>query len=86
MYVAYYFYTEKALRSVRLRGKTDFEFPGGFNYDAFEMIKKYGIVQRSDYTGLLPQQTEYRHAGFQVAVHREWVRMCQRGGTGRIVR
>ena len=30
-----------------------FDFDGYFNFDAFEMIKKYGIVSSSDYTGLL---------------------------------
>jgi bleomycin hydrolase len=54
MYVAYYFYIEKALRRIRLRGKVDYRFNGGFNGDAFEMIKKFGIVQALDYTGLLP--------------------------------
>lgn len=64
MYVAYYFYIEKALRRIRLRGKKDFGFNGGFNYDAFEMIKKYGIAQSSDYTGLLPGYTEHNHFKF----------------------
>jgi bleomycin hydrolase len=54
MYVAYYFYIEKALRRIRLRGKVDYGFNGGFNGDAFEMIKKHGIVQALDYPGLLP--------------------------------
>lgn len=54
MYVAYYLYVEKALRRIRLRGKVDYGFNGGFNYDAFEIIKKYGIVRSLDYTGLLP--------------------------------
>jgi len=35
MFVAYYFYIEKALRRIRLRGKVDFGFHAGFNYDAF---------------------------------------------------
>ena len=64
MFVAYYFYVEKALRRIRLRGKVDFGFHGGFNYDAFEMIRKYGIVPRSEYTGLQKGQTEHQHNGF----------------------
>lgn len=64
MFVAYNFYIEKALRRIRLRGKIDFGFNGGFNYDAFEIIKKYGIVHLSNYTGLLPGQTEHHHFKF----------------------
>ena len=64
MYVAYHFYVEKALRRIRVRGKRDFGFKGGFNYDAFEMIRKYGIVPLSDYTGLLSGQTKHRHSDF----------------------
>ncbi len=69
MNVAYNFYIEKALRRIRLRGKKDFGFNGGFNYDAFEIIKKYGIVQLSDYTGLLPGQTEPHHFEFINQMH-----------------
>jgi hypothetical protein len=50
MYVAYYLYVEKALRIIRLRGEVDFNFDGYFNFDAFEMIKKYGVVPEADYT------------------------------------
>ena len=69
IYVAYNFYIEKALRRIRLRGKIDFGFNGGFNYDAFEMIKKYGIVKSSDYTGLLPGHTEHNHFKFINEMH-----------------
>ncbi len=61
MYAAYNLYVEKAHRSIRLRGQVDYNFDGYFNYDAFEMIKKYGIVPLSDYTGLLGTQTEHNH-------------------------
>jgi len=64
MYVAYNLYVEKAHRSIRLRGQVDYNFDGYFNYDAFEMIKKYGIVPESDYTGLLGTQTEHNHFNF----------------------
>jgi len=69
IYVAYNFYIEKALRRIRLRGKIDFGFNGGFNYDAFEMIKKYGIVKSSEYTGLLPGHTEHNHFKFINEMH-----------------
>jgi len=64
MYVAYDFYIEKALRRVRLHGKKDFGFNGGYNYDAFEIIKKYGIVPLSDYSGLIPGHSEHHHFEF----------------------
>jgi bleomycin hydrolase len=69
MYVAYYFYTEKALRRIRLRGNIDFRFGGGFNYDAFEIIKKYGVVPLSDYTGLLEGHTMHLHNEFINKMH-----------------
>ena len=64
MYVAYNLYVEKAQRSIRLRGQVAYNFDGYFNYDAFEMIKKYGIVPLSDYTGLLGTQKEHNHYKF----------------------
>jgi len=64
MYAAYNLYVEKAHRSIRLRGQVDYNFDGYFNYDAFEMIKTYGIVPESDYTGLLGTQTEHNHFKF----------------------
>ena len=64
IYVAYNLYVEKAHRSIRLRGQVDYNFDGYFNYDAFEMIQKYGIVPESDYTGLLGTQKEHNHYKF----------------------
>jgi len=64
MYIIYHFYIEKALRNIRLHRASDFGFNGGFNYDAFEMIKKYGVVPLSDYTGMLPGQTDHNHKVF----------------------
>ena len=64
MYVAYNLYVEKTLRRIRLRGRVDFDFDGYFNYDAFEMIKKYGIVPSSDYSGLLKSQKVHNHYKF----------------------
>lgn len=64
MYVAYNLYIEKTLRRIRLRGRVDFDFDGYFNFDAFEMIKKYGIVPSSDYTGLLNSEKVHNHYKF----------------------
>ncbi len=61
MYAAYHLYIEKALRRIRLRGKVAYDFNGFFNSDVFEMIRNYGIVPLSDYSGLLSSQTEHFH-------------------------
>jgi len=44
-------YIEKAIRYVRFQGKTNFGAGGGFR-DISYIIKKYGIVPESVYTGL----------------------------------
>lgn len=64
MYVAYNIYVEKTLRRIRLRGRVDFDFDGCFNYDAIEIIKKYGIVPESDYSGLLGRKKTHNHYKF----------------------
>jgi bleomycin hydrolase len=64
MFVAYNIYLEKTLRRIRLRGRVDFDFDGFFNYDAIEIIKKYGIVPESDYTGLLGRKKTHNHYKF----------------------
>ena len=69
MYVAYNLYVEKTLRRIRLRGRVDFDFDGYFNYDAFEMIKKYGIVPSSDYSGLLNSEKVNNHYKFYKAMY-----------------
>ncbi len=84
MYVAYNLYTEKALRRIRLRGKIDFGFNGSFNYDGFEMIKKYGVVQSSDYTGLLPGHTEHHHFEFINEMHSYLTEVEKDGKEGKL--
>ena len=84
MYVAYNLYTEKALRRIRLRGKIDFGFNGNFNYDGFEMIKKYGVVPSSDYTGLLPGHTEHHHFEFINEMHSYLTEVEKDGKEGKL--
>ena len=79
MYVAYNLYVEKTLRRIRLRGRVDFDFDGYFNYDAFEMIKKYGIVPSSDYSGLLNSEKVHNHYKFYKAMY-EYIEKVERDG------
>jgi len=84
MYVAYYLYIEKALRRIRLRGKVAYDFNGYFNFDAFEMIRKYGIVTSSDYSGLLPSQTGHYHYKFLSEVNTHLDEVEKEGMEGRL--
>jgi len=79
MYVAYNLYIEKTLRRIRLRGRVDFDFDGYFNYDAFEMIKKYGIVPSSDYTGLLNSEKVHNHYKFYKEMY-EYIEKIEKYG------
>lgn len=84
MYVAYNLYVEKALRLIRLRGEVDFNFDGYFNYDAIEMIKKYGIVPVSDYTGLLGTQKEHNHYKFYKEMYANLEQVAKDGSEGNL--
>ena len=54
-------YIEKAIRYVRFQGKTNFGAGGGFR-DISYIIKKYGIVPESVYTGLNYGTDKHVHA------------------------
>ncbi|RLD69406.1 MAG: hypothetical protein DRI95_00070 [Bacteroidetes bacterium] len=84
MYVAYHIYVEKTLRRIRLRGRVDFDFDGCFNYDAFEMIKKYGIVPESDYTGLLGRKKTHNHYRFYKDMYDLTEEIERRGRDGKL--
>ena len=85
MYVAYNLYVEKTLRRIRLRGRVDFDFDGYFNYDAFEMIKKYGIVPSSDYSGLVNSEKVHNHYKFYKAMYEYIEKVEQDGGDGKLI-
>ena len=60
MFIVYHEYIEKARRFVRQLG--DSEFLQGSQADAaIQRIQQYGIVRRSDYSGLLPGHTTHTH-------------------------
>jgi bleomycin hydrolase len=60
MFTVYHAYLEKALRYVRLHGKSRFS-QGGLSHDVIYVMKKYGIVRDSDYSGLKPGETMHKH-------------------------
>jgi bleomycin hydrolase len=60
MFTVYHVYLEKALRYVRLHGKNRFG-QGGLCHDVVYIMKKYGIVRDSDYSGLKPGETMHKH-------------------------
>lgn len=84
MYVAYNLYIEKTLRRIRLRGRVDFDFDGYFNFDAFEMIKKYGIVPSSDYTGLLNSEKVHNHYKFYKEMYEYTEKIEKYGREGKL--
>lgn len=60
MFVVHHEYLEKADRYVRMHGKTSFSAGGAF-HDVMYIIKKYGVVPQSVYSGLQYGQTEINH-------------------------
>lgn len=60
MWTARNAYYEKAVKYVRMQGKTNFG-QGGEPHDVIMMGKKYGVVPQSVYTGLSADQKRYDH-------------------------
>ncbi len=60
MFIVYHSYLEKAEKYVRMHGNTTFAAGGAF-HDSFDMIKKYGIVPQSVYTGFTNGETKINH-------------------------
>jgi len=84
MYIAYHLYLEKTLRRIRLRGRVDFDYNGNFNYDAFEMIKKYGVVPSSDYSGLKRFKKVHNHYKFYPAMYDYTLKVESDGREGKL--
>lgn len=61
MFVVHHEYLEKADRYVRMHGRTSFSAGGAF-HDVMYIIKKYGIVPQSVYSGLQFGRTEIDHS------------------------
>ena len=68
MYVVWHTYDEKAVKDVRLHGNLSFSAGGAF-HDVTNMIREYGIVPESVYTGL--------HYGEKKHVHGEMDRVLK---------
>ncbi|MCS7028275.1 MAG: aminopeptidase [Bacteroidia bacterium] len=60
MFIVRNAYLEKAEQYVRMHGLINFGQGGAF-HDDFNIIKKYGIVPESVYSGLKPGETKYDH-------------------------
>ena len=60
MFVVHHAYTDKAEKFVRMHGNTTFA-PGGGFHDALYVMKKYGIVPQSVYSGMANGEKELNH-------------------------
>lgn len=61
MWIVRHAYYEKAIKYVRMHGKTNFD-EGGGSTDVLDMIRKYGIVPRKEYPGLNYGTDKNKHA------------------------
>jgi bleomycin hydrolase len=55
-------YSRKADSYVRYQGKQQFG-PGGLGHDVIDVVRDFGIVTESAFTGLMPGKAEYDHGG-----------------------
>ncbi len=60
MFIVWHTYDEKAVKDVRLHGHLNFSAGGAF-HDVTNMIREYGIVPDSVYTGLQYGETKHVH-------------------------
>jgi len=60
MYTVYFAYMEKGKRYLRLWGNNNFG-QGGLSHDLKYLVPTYGMVRKSDYTGMKPEQTGHNH-------------------------
>ncbi len=61
IYPVYFTYLEKGKRYIRHYGKSQLS-QGGLSHDIMMIIKKYGIVPQSAYTGILPGEKGHAHS------------------------
>lgn len=67
MWTARNAYFDKAVKYVRMQGKTNMA-QGGEPHDVIAMAKKYGVVPQQFYTGLAPDQSKYDHTELENAL------------------
>ena len=60
MFIVYHNYMEKALKYVRMQGKTNFAQGGAFA-DVFEVVKNVGIVPETEMKGLNYGEDKHKH-------------------------
>lgn len=73
-------YIEKGLRYLRLQGKNSFG-QGGLSHDFALLVPKYGLMQKSDYSGMLPEQTGHNHGPLFMEM-RTWLEETLKAGKG----
>lgn len=61
MFIVNKAYQLKAARYLRMMGQTNFDEGGAF-HDVMHVIKNYGLVPRSEYTGLINNRDRHHHA------------------------
>ncbi|MEN9638560.1 MAG: hypothetical protein RLZZ262_428, partial [Bacteroidota bacterium] len=62
MFNVYYTYQKKADSYVRYQGKQQFG-PGGLSHDVIRVVREFGLVPESAYTGLLLNEVQHNHDG-----------------------
>ncbi len=67
MFVVWHTYFDKAVRYARMHGKINFG-AGGAIHDVTNVIRDYGIVPESVYSGLLHKQNNHVHAELDAAL------------------
>jgi bleomycin hydrolase len=62
MFNVYYTYQKKADSYVRYQGKQQFG-PGGLSHDVIRVVREFGLVPESAYTGLSLNEVQHNHDG-----------------------
>ncbi len=75
MYTAYWEFVEKARRFIKEKGNSFFGH-GSEHNAVIARMKQYGAVRASDYTGLLPGQTEHDHSKLYEEI-RKYLQFCK---------
>lgn len=80
MFYARYAYIDKAARYLATRGKTYFEGGGQF-HDIIRVIKKYGMVPETVYTGRPHNEKHHEHSRLDTAMQQLVKKFLRRGKT-----
>lgn len=67
IYPVYFTYVAKAKRYVKKRGESQFS-QGGLSHDLSLVLREYGVVPQSAYSGLCPGDKGHNHSGLEKGV------------------